>query len=162
MLTAACKKLDSIPPSSTNPNDDDTVLGITVIRKQIYNSYLTSTWKVSNTIIEYYDDNDVVISGAPTGTHLFNDITLDDTPQTFSFTGLPANTAGSSGKYELSTSQNVLFIKLPKDLFSRSGNFPVWITRLNSRSMVWIALDENPSNVNAKSVRKAYHIIFYK
>ncbi len=161
ILATACK-LDNVPPSAANTiNDDETVLGITVISRKIYDSYLTSAWKVSTTIIDYYDDKGVVVSGKATD-NLFSGVNLNDNTQALSFVKLSANLGPSSGNYTLSTNDNVLYMKLPGDVFSRSKNTPIRITRLNASSMVWVALDSASSVVNSQTVFKAHKVIFYK
>jgi hypothetical protein len=157
MLATSCK-LDNLPPGlATNANDDNTVLGIVVISKKIYNNYLTAGWKVSMTVLEYYDEDFVVVSGTITP-NIFSGVAINDNAKTVEYSGRAAN----NGTYELSTDKNILFMKLPEDIFSRSENSPIRVTRLNATSMVWVAMDSNTIMMNGKSVYKAYRITFFK
>jgi hypothetical protein len=158
-IAVSCK-LDKVPPGDLKPvSDDATVLGINVIGKKIYDGYLTSAWKTSFTVLEYYDTTNVVMSGVITD-NKFSGVTLNDNVQTVNYTNLSAGDA--NGTYELSTTDNVLYIKLSADPFARSKNTPVRITRLTAASMMWVAVDPELLAVDGKLVRKAYRVVFFK
>jgi hypothetical protein len=168
ILTTLCTivmvscKLDRVPASElTTGNSDETVLGINVIGKKIYDGYLTSAWKTSFTVQEYYDTANVVVSGISTA-NKFSAVKLNDNVKTISYTDLSAGNTLATGTYELSTSENVLYIKFSGDPFSRSKNTPVRITRLNTASMAWVAIDPKLLTVDGKKVRQAYRVVFFK
>jgi hypothetical protein len=160
-MLVSCK-LDKVSPGElTTRNDDDTVLGINVSGKKIYDAYLTADWKTSFTIQEYYDTSNVVVSGVITA-NKFGGVTINDNINTISYKSLSAGNIPATGTYELSTSENVLYIKLSADPFTFSKNAPVRITRLNAASMVWVAVDPELLTMDGKLVRKAYRMVFYR
>jgi hypothetical protein len=163
IMLSACKldKPVNAPPEDPAGTTDQTVLGITVNGRAINDDYLNGLWKVSKTVRQFYDTSNVVISGKTTS-DMFTAVSLNDQTKTLKYLGLPANSVPATGRYELSTSDNVLYIKLTSNPFFNSSKSQVRVTHLTGSAMTWIALDTVLSVTAGQPSRAAYQINFIK
>lgn len=161
LLVCACK-LDEAPLSpSGNIKEDDTVLGMTIAGTELNNPYLTAQWKVTHTVLEYYDTTNVVVEGG-INSNFYTGLIMNDNSKKINFINLAPGATAPGGVYKLNTTTNVFYIKLPIDPFSRAANTPIRITKLNSTSMTWVAIDSPLITYNGKLVRKAYKVLYYR
>jgi hypothetical protein len=162
MVVISCKLDDPlIPVPNPSFNTGGTVLGISIFNKTINDDYLSHLWTVSSTVKQYYDSNNIVISGVGVPNR-FTSISLNDNTKTFVFTNgifLYANEK-ASGLYRLYTTDNVLFIQLGTNVFFDSANSTTRITNLTASAMTWIAIDTNTVVINGKPAHEAYQVIF--
>lgn len=153
----SCKLDPVVVPPGIGPENGQTVLGITINGRQIDNNYLNGPWKVAYTVEQYFDKNDIVISGN-TVADKFSIVTLNERLKDISIIGFPA----ANGTYELNLDYNVLLIKLQADPFGRSANTPVRITYLNDKAMTWVAIDRDSVIYNGQKAAKAHQVFFLK
>ncbi len=161
---SACKLDKPVTPAVANandPTDGQTVLGIVVNGKTLNDSYLSASWKVTSTTQQLYDTANVVMSGTGIA-NKFSAVKLDEQAKTATYTGLPASAGPSTETYELSTSQNVLYIKLKPNPFFTTTTSEVRITNLTSSSMTWLALDTTGTAIDGKYLHKGYQVTFAK
>ncbi len=152
-----------MPVPNPNFNAGGTVLGINVFNTTVNDDYLSHSWTVSSTVKQYYDSNNVVISGVSVPNR-FSSVSLNDSAKTFAYTNgiflYPSDPA--SGSYRLYTTDNVLFITLLTNVFFDNANSTTRITNLTTRAMTWIAINTNTVMINGVPVHEAYQIIFSK
>lgn len=160
IIISSCKLDKPIAPTAADAGIE-TVLGITVVGKNINNNYLTAEWKTIRTADQYYDSSYVLISGVGIPGK-FTSVTLDDKAKTFKYTGLPATAGAASGSYKLATTDNVLFMTIGTNPFFAKSKSQLRITSLTSTSMTWVAMDTTLANYNGLRARHAYEILFIK
>jgi hypothetical protein len=162
ILLASCRLDDSIVPvPNPNFNAGGTVLGINVFNRTVNDDYLSHTWTVNSTVKQYYDNNDVVISGVSVPNR-FSTAALDDSNKSFIYTNgifLDPNES-ATGIYRLYTTDNVLYIELGTNVFYGNLNSKTRITNLTTRAMTWITINNNTVMVNGVPAREAYQVIF--
>jgi hypothetical protein len=159
ILLGSCKLDEQIlPVPNPNFNTGQIVLGITVVGKDINDDYLTHTWKVETTVEQYYDKNDIVVSGKSVP-NKFSSISINDKTKKCNFSGLVPN-LDPEGYYVLSTSNNVLFIAISNNPFAIDVEGKTRISNLTARAMTWIVISSTPVIQNGQEVRKAYQVIF--
>jgi hypothetical protein len=161
MVVISCKLDDPlIPVPNPNFNPGGTVLGIT-INKTVNDSYLSHLWTVSTTVKQYYDSNDIVVSGVSVPNR-FTSVLLDDNAKTFAYTNgiflYPDEKA--SGPYRLYITNNVLYIEILTNVFFDNANSTSRISNLTAHAMTWLTIDTNTVVVNGKPVHEAYQVIF--
>ncbi len=158
-MAGSCRLDPVLTPPNAGPNNGQTVLGITVNGPVINNAYLTGMWSVELTIEQYYDVNNAVITGV-VAPNKFTSVTLNDQAKTSGYGGLSAGVAPSTGTYKLGLNENVFYVDLSADPFSRSSNTLVRITSLTSTAMTWVAIDAAIVMYNGQPAHKAYQVIF--
>ncbi|MBC7399223.1 MAG: hypothetical protein H7289_04700 [Mucilaginibacter sp.] len=159
ILLGSCKLDDPmLPVPNPNFNTGQLVLGITVVGKDINDDYLTHAWKVETTVEQYYDKNDIVVSGKSVP-NKFSSISINDKTKKCTFNGL-APGLDPEGYYILSTSYNVLFIAISDNPFAIDIEGTTRISNLTARAMTWIVIASTPVIQNGQAVRKSYQIIF--
>lgn len=163
ITTNACKLDKHVVPAAgnTDPTDGQTVLGIIVKGKTLNDSYLNALWKATSTAQQLYDTAYIVLSGVSVP-NKFSAVKLDDQAKTAVYTNLPASAGPSTVTYKLSTSNNVLYIKLTPNPFFTSTTSEVRITNLTSTSMTWVALDTVSTLLGGKYLHKGYQVTFTK
>jgi len=160
-LLVSCK-LDEpiVPVPNPNFNAGGTVLGINVFNRTVNDDYLSYTWTVNSTVKQYYDLNDIVISGVSVPNR-FSTVSLDDNTKKFTYTnGIFLDpTESATGPYRLYTTDNVLYIELGTNVFYGNLSSKTRITNLTTRAMTWIAIKNDTVMVNGTPAHEAYQVI---
>ncbi|NNU33749.1 hypothetical protein HK413_05620 [Mucilaginibacter sp. S1162] len=136
-------------------------MGINIHSKTINDDYLTHLWTVSSTVKQYYDSNDIVVSGVSVPNR-FTSVLLDDNAKTFTYTNakLLYSDQNASGPYRLSLGNNVLYIELASNVFFENATSTTRISNLTAYAMTWLTIDNNTVIINGKPVHEAYQVIF--
>jgi hypothetical protein len=162
IVLASCKLDDPlIPVPNPNFNPGVTVLGINVYNGTVNDDYLSHLWTVNTTIKQYYDSNDIVVSGVSVPNR-FTSVSLDDNAKTFTYTNAKFLYVDqkASGSYRLQTTNNVLYIDLLTNVFFDNGNSTLRISNLTAHAMTWLTINTNTVIVNSKPAHEAYQVIF--